>query len=79
MAASTAMYGMAPQKRDAPVLMGMGMALFMNQLLYIVGLEYAGVTIATCMQPSIPVFTVAAAMWLGQESASARKIAGAGF
>lgn len=33
----------------------MGCAMFLSQLLYILGIEMSGVTIATCMQPAIPV------------------------
>ena len=78
---SSLYYKVMPQKSDIPVLVGMGLALFFNQLLFILGLKMAGVVIATCLQPSIPIFTVALAMLLpdglSQEKASFQKLAGA--
>ena len=50
-----------------------------HQLMYIVGIDLAGVSVAACMQPAIPVFTAALAIATGAEAPSRRKLAGVGL
>lgn len=45
----------APKRGDLWRVGLMGGAMFLSQLLYILGIELSGVTVATCMQPAIPV------------------------
>ena len=52
------------------------MALFLNQLLYILGLNASSPTYATIWQPSQPVFTAAVSMTLRIEKVSVLKLAG---
>lgn len=59
-----------------PNLVGLGILLYCNQLFYILGVSLSGVVMATCIQPGIPVFTVAIAVLLKQEVASYQKISG---
>lgn len=44
-----------PKRADAWRVGVMGAAMFLSQLLYILGIELSGVAVATCMQPAIPV------------------------
>ena len=46
---------MRPKRSDLWRVGVMGGAMFLSQLLYILGIEMSGVTVATCMQPAIPV------------------------
>ena len=47
-----------------------------SQLFYILGIDMAGVLIATCMQPSIPVITACLGVVLGLEAGSMSKFLG---
>jgi EamA-like transporter family len=76
LAAAAFMYQAAPRRADLPVLLSLGACLFLNQLGYIYGLQLAGVTLAACMQPSIPVLTVVISMAAGQEAKSLLRLGG---
>lgn len=65
-----------PKRQDMTGMFGLGVCLFLNQLFYILGIDMAGVMIATCIQPSIPVITVCLSVILGLEAGSAAKILG---
>lgn len=54
----------------------LGLLLYLNQLFYILGVSLSGVIIATCMQPTIPAYTMAFALCLGLETSSTRKLLG---
>ena len=57
-----------PGLRDLPFLAVLGMlGVCINQVLFIVGLQYTTATNAAILMPSIPVFTVAVAALLGIE------------
>lgn len=66
-----------PARGDWVAIGGLGVCLFLNQLLYVLGLNLAGVTLATCLQPSIPVFTVLLCMAVRQEHVSVSRCLGA--
>ena len=70
-------YGQRPRRADVAAVAALGGCLFLNQLLYILGLRLAGVTLATCLQPSIPVITAALAMLLRIEHFSPMRASGA--
>ena len=74
--AATALHRLAPRRADALAVAALGACLFGNQVAYILGLQLAGVTMAACMQPSIPVFTVVISMATGQEASSLARLAG---
>lgn len=57
----------------------MGICLYLNQLFFILGIDMSGVVVATCMQPTIPVFTAAIAVILQMETGSVQKFAGIGL
>ena len=48
----------------------LGLFLFLNQGLFIVGLQHAGALLASCLQPAIPTFTHMLAVVLGLEPCS---------
>eukprot|EP00892_Ulva_mutabilis_P009714 jgi/Ulvmu1/7114/UM034_0020.1 len=77
LALSSTLYQATPRRRDMLRIAGLGLCLFLNQLLFILGLFLAGVTLASCMQPSIPVFTTVVSMVCGQEQPSSRRLTGA--
>ncbi len=60
-------------------MLGLGLCLWLNQLLYILGIDMSGVVVATCMQPIIPVFTAMLAVALKLEAGSVQKFAGIGI
>ena len=47
--------------------------------MYIIGISLSGVLVATCMQPTIPVFTAMIAVCLGLEAGSIQKFLGIGL
>ena len=53
--------------------------VFLNQLLFIVGLSHTTATNASILMPSIPVFTVAVAMAMGIERLTPRRAVGLAF
>ena len=57
-------------------VMALGLCLYFNQLFYIVGIDMSGVVVATCMQPTIPVFTAMIAVLLNLEAGSLQKFIG---
>lgn len=57
----------------------LGLCLYFNQLFYMIGIDLSGVVVATCMQPTIPVFTAMIAVLLHMEAGSAQKFAGIGL
>jgi hypothetical protein len=71
--------GQLPARRDLARVAGLGLCLYFNQLFYIIGIDLSGVVVATCMQPTIPVFTAAIAVALHLEAGSAQKLAGIGL
>ena len=60
-------------------MMGLGLCLYFNQLFYIIGIDMSGVVVATCMQPTIPVFTAMIGVMLNLEAGSMQKFAGIGL
>lgn len=60
-------------------MLGLGLCLWLNQLLYILGIDMSGVVVATCMQPVIPVFTAMLAVAFKLEAGSLQKFAGIGI
>jgi len=65
-----------PKREDLLSLAFVGLMVYFNQLFYILGVELSGVVVATCIQPAIPVFTVALAITLGKEEPSIYKTVG---
>lgn len=68
--------GLLPQRQDLWRVMGLGLCLYFNQLFYIIGIDMSGVVVATCMQPTIPVFTAMIAVMLNLEAGSLQKFVG---
>ncbi|KAK9845426.1 hypothetical protein WJX81_006144 [Elliptochloris bilobata] len=68
-----------PARKDLLRVAALGLCLYFNQLFYIIGIDLSGVVVATCMQPTIPVFTAAIAVALHLEAGSAQKFAGIGL
>ena len=71
--------GILPKRSDLLHVAGLGVCLFFNQLMYILGISLSGVLVATCMQPTIPVFTAMLAVCLQLESGSVQKFFGIGL
>ena len=71
--------GTFPKRQDLPKFLGLGLCLWLNQLLYILGIDMSGVVVATCMQPVVPVFTAMIAVALKLEAGSLQKFAGIGI
>lgn len=71
--------GQRPKRHDLTHVAALGVCLFFNQLLYIIGISLSGVLVATCMQPTIPVFTAMLAVLLKLEAGSVQKFAGIGL
>ncbi len=69
-----------PKGKDFLVLAMLGFfGVFVNQLLFITGLDYTTATNASILMPSIPVFTVAVAMAMGVERITWRRSLGIGL
>jgi drug/metabolite transporter (DMT)-like permease len=68
--------GLLPKRQDVLRVMALGMCLYFNQLFYIIGIHMSGVVVATCMQPTIPVFTAMIAVLLNLEAGSLQKFIG---
>ncbi|MFZ1729488.1 MAG: DMT family transporter [Bacteroidota bacterium] len=69
-----------PKGRDFLTLAGLGFfGVFLNQLLFITGLDYTTAVNASILMPSIPVFTVAVAMAMGIERITWRRSFGIGL
>lgn len=68
-----------PLRKDAVSVFFLGFFMFVSQLLYIMGVDMAGVLMASCVQPSVPVFTVMIGVVLGVEKGSMRKVIGIMF
>jgi drug/metabolite transporter (DMT)-like permease len=65
---------MRPKGRDLITLAVLGFfGVFLNQLLFIIGLDHTTATNASILMPSIPVFTVGIAMMLGIERLTLRR------
>ena len=71
--------GVLPKRSDLLHVAALGVCLFFNQLMYILGISLSGVLVATCMQPTIPVFTAMLAVCLRLESGSVQKFFGIGL
>lgn len=71
--------GILPKRSDLLHVGALGVCLFFNQLMYILGISLSGVLVATCMQPTIPVFTAMLAVCLQLESGSVQKFLGIGL
>lgn len=65
-----------PVRMDAAKVFFLGFCMFLSQLMYIIGIEMSGVLIASCIQPTIPVFTVLLGIVLNMESAHPQKLIG---
>ncbi len=66
-----------PSRADLPMLAFLGLlGVFLNQVLFILGLERTTATNAAIIMPSIPVFAVALGALLGIERFSPRRLAG---
>lgn len=65
-----------PRRADLLAILALGGCLFLNQLFYILGIDMSGVLVATCMQPTIPVFTAMIGVTLGLEPGSCQKFMG---
>ncbi|MDX1632747.1 MAG: DMT family transporter [Thermoanaerobaculia bacterium] len=66
-----------PAWKDLPYLALLGLlGVFLNQVLYILGLERTQATSAAVLMPSIPVFAVAVGALLGVEAATRRRSLG---
>lgn len=71
---------MRPKGRDLLTLAVLGFfGVFLNQLLFIIGLDYTTATNSAILMPSIPVFTVAVAMVMGIERLTMRRAIGLGL
>ncbi|KAL3162391.1 hypothetical protein ABBQ32_010066 [Trebouxia sp. C0010 RCD-2024] len=68
-----------PKQSDLLHVGALGVCLFFSQLMYILGISLSGVLVATCMQPTIPVFTAMLAVCLQLESGSVQKFFGIGL
>lgn len=69
-----------PRRKDLPTLAMLGFfGVFLNQLLFIIGLNYTTATNSSILMPSIPVFTVAVAMLMGIERLTLRRAVGLAF
>ena len=68
-----------PKRHDLLHVIALGVCLFFNQLLYILGISLSGVLVATCMQPTVPVFTAMLAVMLKLEAGSIQKFVGIGM
>ncbi|KAL0029246.1 hypothetical protein WJX79_005217 [Trebouxia sp. C0005] len=68
-----------PKRSDLLHVSALGVCLFFNQLMYIIGISLSGVLVATCMQPTIPVFTAMIAVCLRLEAGSIQKFLGIGL
>jgi drug/metabolite transporter (DMT)-like permease len=69
-----------PSFRDLGMLAVLGFTgVFINQILFIVGLHHTTAINASILMPSIPVFTVAVAMVTRVERPSARRLVGIGI
>ena len=68
--------GLLPQRQDLWRVAALGLCLYFNQLFYIIGIDMSGVVVATCMQPTIPVFTAMIAVMLNLEAGSLQKFVG---
>lgn len=71
--------GTLPKQSDLLHVGALGVCLFFSQLMYILGISLSGVLVATCMQPTIPVFTAMLAVCLQLESGSVQKFFGIGL
>ncbi len=66
-----------PRPSDLPTLAGLGMlGVFLNQVLFIIGLQYTTATNAAILMASIPVFAVAVAAAMRIEPMGRRRLAG---
>jgi drug/metabolite transporter (DMT)-like permease len=65
-----------PGRMDVVKVLMLGFCMFLSQLLYIMGIELSGVMMASCIQPSVPVFTVLIGILLRLESSHPKKILG---
>lgn len=66
-----------PTRSDLPMLALLGLlGVFLNQLLFIVGLQFTTATNAAILMPSIPVFAVALGALLGIERIGWRRLLG---
>mmetsp|Transcript_4045 Transcript_4045/g.11753 ORF Transcript_4045/g.11753 Transcript_4045/m.11753 type:complete len:156 (-) Transcript_4045:299-766(-) len=53
--------------------------MFLNQALFIVGVDLSGALVASCIQPSQPIVTFAIAVLVGQEKIDSKRCVGLGF
>jgi len=68
-----------PQRKDLPRLALLGMlGVFLNQVLFVLGLNFTTATNAAILMPSIPVFAAVAAGILGVERLGLHRLVGVG-
>eukprot|EP00216_Chloropicon_sp_CCMP2111_P003634 CAMPEP_0198242570 /NCGR_PEP_ID=MMETSP1446-20131203/17728_1 /TAXON_ID=1461542 ORGANISM="Unidentified sp, Strain CCMP2111" /NCGR_SAMPLE_ID=MMETSP1446 /ASSEMBLY_ACC=CAM_ASM_001112 /LENGTH=327 /DNA_ID=CAMNT_0043926091 /DNA_START=265 /DNA_END=1244 /DNA_ORIENTATION=+ len=65
-----------PQKKHIVHFLGAGFCLFLNQVLFIVGVDLSGAMVATCIQPSQPIITFIVAVLIGQEKIDLNRLLG---
>ena len=69
----------APLQKHFWHFLAAGFCFFLNQALFIVGVDISGVVVASCIQPSQPIVTLAIAVLVGQERLDTNKCVGLGF
>ena len=69
----------APRSRDFSRFLLAGFCMFLNQALFIVGVDLSGAVVASCIQPSQPVVTFAIAVLVGQEKLDLKRCLGLSF
>uniref|UniRef100_A0A7S3E2U4 WAT1-related protein n=1 Tax=Chloropicon laureae TaxID=464258 RepID=A0A7S3E2U4_9CHLO len=74
-AIATRLHGLPRRKDLAPFLLA-GFCMFLNHALFIVGVDLSGALVASCVQPSQPVVTLAIAVLVGQERLTFNRCAG---
>lgn len=68
--------GCLPQRHHMGKITLLGLFLFLNQGLFIVGLQHAGALLASCIQPAIPTWTHLLAVLMGVEQRTWQGTAG---
>jgi len=69
----------APLRKDFGRYVVAGFCMFLNQALFIVGVDLSGAVVASCIQPSQPIVTFGIAVLTGQETLDFNRCVGLGF